>query len=240
MEGQQVPEVILKTRKNGAWEDVNTKDFFAGKTVVLFSLPGAFTPTCSSTHLPRYEQIFPALQKEGVDIVACMSVNDGFVMDSWGKDQNCKNVVLLPDGNCEFTDAMGMTCDKQDAGFGKRSWRYSMLVKDGKIEKIFAEPVQNGDPFLVSDADTMFKYLNPKADIPPSVLLFTKEGCSFCKKAKELLTGKGLGYEEVVCGLNGSVSLAALRAVADAVTTPQVFMNGKLIGGYDDLAKFLA
>src|SRR3954453_6878081 len=164
-EGQRVPTVTFHLRENNAWKDVTTDELFAGKTVVVFSLPGAFTPTCSSTHLPRYNELAPAFHANGVDSILCISVNDTFVMNEWAKDQEADNVVLVPDGNGEFTEGMGMLVDKTDLGFGKRSCRYSMLVKDGVVQKMFIEPQKPGDPFEVSDADTMLQYINPKAKL---------------------------------------------------------------------------
>lgn len=163
----KVPNVVLKTRipDNGEyrWHDVNTKDLFEGKKVIVFSLPGAFTPTCSSTHLPGYEQKYDELKKLGIDEVYCLSVNDAFVMNAWAKDQHVTKVKLLPDGSGDFTREMGMLVKKDNLGFGERSWRYSMLVDDGKIEKIFVEPGFTNDcpidPFEVSDVDTMIEYL---------------------------------------------------------------------------------
>ncbi|NNL99440.1 MAG: peroxiredoxin, partial [Gammaproteobacteria bacterium] len=136
-EGQRVPSVTFRTREDYAWVDVTTDDIFKGKTVVVFSLPGAFTPTCSSTHVPRYNQLAPAFRASGVDEIVCVSVNDAFVMNSWKEDQEADQIRFLPDGNGEFTDGMGLLVGKEDLGFGKRSWRYSMLVKDGVIEKMF-------------------------------------------------------------------------------------------------------
>ena len=136
-EGQKVPHVIFRTREDNQWMDVTTDDLFAGKTVVVFSLPGAFTPTCSSTHLPGYNELAPVFKENGVDNIVCISVNDTFVMNEWMKDQQANNLTVIPDGNGEFTEGMGMLVDKTDLGFGKRSWRYSMLVKDGLIEKMF-------------------------------------------------------------------------------------------------------
>ncbi len=168
----QVPDVVFKTRVRDEsiggenpfrWQDVTTKDVFSGKKVIVFSLPGAFTPTCSSTHLPRYEALYDELKALGIDEVYCMSVNDAFVMYQWGLKLGAKNVKLLPDGNGEFNRKMGMLVEKSNLGFGMRSWRYSMLVNNGKIEKLFAEPGYSDncetDPFEVSDADTMLAYL---------------------------------------------------------------------------------
>ncbi|MCJ8278625.1 MAG: peroxiredoxin [Rivularia sp. ALOHA_DT_140] len=169
---EQVPNVVFKTRVRDEsvpgpnpyrWEDKTTKDIFAGKKVVVFSLPGAFTPTCSSNHLPRYEELYDEFKAQGVDTIICVSVNDAFVMFQWGKQIGAKTVFLLPDGSGEFTRKMGMLVDKSNLGFGYRSWRYSMLANDGKIEKMFVEPnfADNfpEDPFEVSDADTMLAYL---------------------------------------------------------------------------------
>jgi len=146
-----------------SWQDVTTEDIFADKKVVVFSLPGAFTPTCSSSHLPRYEELYNEFKDQGVDTVVCVSVNDAFVMFQWGKSQGAKNVFLLPDGSGEFTRKMGMLVDKSNLGFGMRSWRYSMLVNDSKIEKMFIEPDFSDncpmDPFEVSDADTMLAHI---------------------------------------------------------------------------------
>lgn len=168
----RVPDVVFKTRVRDEsvegpnpfrWQDLTTEEIFGGKRVVLFSLPGAFTPTCSSTHLPRYEELYDEIKAQGVDAVICLSVNDAFVMFQWGKGQGVKNIFLLPDGNGEFTRKMGMLVEKSNLGFGLRSWRYSMVVDDSKIEKIFIEPDFSDncptDPFEVSDADTMLAYL---------------------------------------------------------------------------------
>ena len=129
-EGQLVPDVTFRLRRNGEWATVTSADIFAGKNVVVFSLPGAFTPTCSSTHLPRFNELAPVFDDQGIDSIVCISVNDPFVMEEWGKDQEAENVFLLPDGNGEFTEKMGLLVDKSDLNFGKRSWRYSMLVRD--------------------------------------------------------------------------------------------------------------
>ncbi len=169
---ERVPDVTFKTRVRDEsvagpnpyrWQDKTTQEIFGGKKIVIFSLPGAFTPTCSSNHLPRYEELYNEFTAQGVEQIICISVNDAFVMFQWGKQQGVDKVFLLPDGNGEFTRKMGMLVEKENLGFGMRSWRYSMLVDDCKIEKIFAEPgfADNAadDPFEVSDADTMLAYL---------------------------------------------------------------------------------
>merc|ERR1711976_400515 len=176
-EGQKVPYVTFAIRDGEQWINRTTDDIFSGKTVVVFSLPGAFTPTCSSTHLPRYNELADVFKQNGVDEIVCVSVNDTFVMNAWAADQESENISLVPDGNGEFTDGMGMLVDKNDLGFGKRSWRYSMLVKDGVIDKMFIEPEKPGDPFEVSDADTMLEYINPRQIKPEPVTIISKIGC---------------------------------------------------------------
>lgn len=237
MEGKKVPQVTFRTRIGGDWKSVTSDDVFKGKTVVVFSLPGAFTPTCSSTHLPRYNELAPAFKANGVDSIVCLSVNDAFVMNEWAKDQEAGNVTLIPDGNGEFSDGMGMLVDKGELGFGKRSWRYSMLVKDGTIERMFVEPQKPGDPFEVSDADTMLAYLNPKAKKPDQVAIFTREGCTFCAKAKALLTEQGYPYVEMK--LDHKVRTKVVGAIAAAQTVPQVFVNGERIGGWEALERWV-
>jgi glutaredoxin-like protein len=236
-EGKKVPEVTFPVRKNNEWVNISTKELFKGKTVVVFALPGAFTPTCSSTHLPGYNELAPVFKENGVDEIVCLSVNDTFVMNEWAKDQEAENITLIPDGNGEFTEGMGMLVDKADLGFGKRSWRYSMLVKDEVIEKMFIEPEVPGDPFEVSDAETMLKYINPKAKKRPLITLFSKVGCPYCAKAKKMLSDKGFDYEDI--SLSKTITTRSLKAVCDATTVPQVFIDGKLIGGSEDLEVYL-
>lgn len=167
-EGDRVPQVTFKTRVRDEsvggenpyrWQDVTTDELFGGKTVVVFGLPGAFTPTCSSTHAPGFEATYDELTAAGVDEVYCVSVNDAFVMKQWADKLGITKVKMLPDGNADFTRGMGMLVKKHNLGFGDRSWRYSMLVKDGVIEKLFVEPGFSDncedDPFTVSDAQTM-------------------------------------------------------------------------------------
>lgn len=238
LEGQNVPSVVFHTRKDDAWVDVSTDDIFKGKTVAVFSLPGAFTPTCSSTHLPRYNELASEFKKRGIDEIVCISVNDTFVMNAWLADQEAENITVIPDGNGEFTKGMGMLVSKEALGFGDRSWRYSMLVKDGKIEKMFIEPVKDGDPFEVSDADTMLKYIDASWVPHESVSIITKPGCQFCAKAKALLKEKGYAFEEIVLGRDASIT--SVRAITGKATAPQVFIGGQYIGGSEDLEAYLA
>jgi peroxiredoxin len=170
-----VPEITFKTRVRDEsvdgpnpfrWEDVTSKDIFDGKTVVVFALPGAFTPTCSSTHLPGYEARYDELKENGVDEVYCLSVNDAFTMFQWGQHQGVQNVKLLPDGSGDFSRGMGMLVRKDNLGFGLRSWRYAMLVENGEVVELFAEAGKEdncaSDPFEVSDADTMLEFVRQR------------------------------------------------------------------------------
>jgi glutaredoxin-like protein len=237
-EGSKVPRVTFHTRRNHEWIDVTTDEVFQGKTIVVFALPGAFTPTCSSTHVPRYNQLAPVLKQHGVDEVICISVNDAFVMNQWRHEQKAFNVTFLPDGNGDFSRGMGMLVPKSELGFGERSWRYSMLVKDGVIEKMFIEPDVPGDPFEVSDADTMLAHIAPRAAKPLDVTVFSREGCPYCVRAKGLLHDAGIDFEELV--LNRDFSESTIRAVSGMSTVPQVFINGDHIGGSEDLEAWLA
>ena len=237
-EGQRIPNITFRTRTDNDWKDLTSEEVFAGKTVIVFSLPGAFTPTCSSSHVPRFNQLAPEFRKNGVDEIVCMSVNDAFVMNEWKETQNAENLTFIPDGNGEFTDAMGLLVGKEGLGFGKRSWRYSMLVKDGVIEKMFIEPEKPGDPFEVSDADTMLSYVAPGESKPLDVTVFSRTGCPHCARAKSLLRNAGIEFETLE--LNAEFSDRTLRAVSGATTVPQIFVNGELVGGADDLERWIA
>ncbi len=237
-EGQRVPDVTFRIRRDNQWAEVSSADLFKGKTVALFALPGAYTPTCSSEHLPGFNRLAPVLKSRGVDDIICLSVNDPFVMNEWAVSQEADNLTLIPDGNGQFTRGMGMLVDKSDLGFGQRSWRYSMLVDDGIVRKMFIEPEKEGDPFEVSDAETLLRYLDPDAQPPEPVTIFTKPGCPFCTRAKALLDAALLPYEEIVIGKG--ISSRTLQAVAGAGTTPQVFIGGRKIGGHEALQAWLA
>ncbi len=175
MNPARVPTAVFHTRVRNddiegpnpfEWKKVTTDELFSGKKVVLFALPGAFTPACSDSHLPGYENSFDSFVEEGVDRVICLSVNDAFVMFQWAKMHNIEKVFMLPDGNGEFTRKMGMLVERTNHGMGMRSWRYSMFVEDGVIQHLFAEPdFQDnppGVPVRVSDAETMLNYLQSR------------------------------------------------------------------------------
>lgn len=174
--GRKVPEVTFRTRVRDEsiegpnpfrWENKSSSDYFKGKRVVLFSLPGAFTPTCSTFQLPDFERLFFEFQAEGVDEIYCISVNDAFVMNAWGKSQNLENVKLIPDGSGEFTRKMGMLVAKDNLGFGMRSWRYAAVINDGVVEKFFEEEGYadncDTDPYGVSAPQNILDTLRAKA-----------------------------------------------------------------------------
>ncbi len=167
-----IPQVTFKTRVRDEsvdgenpfrWQDVSSDQLFSGKKIVILALPGAFTPTCSSTHLPGFEAKYQEFKDLGVDEIYCLSVNDAFTMFKWGKDLGINKVKMLPDGNGDFSRLMGMLVKKENLGFGDRSWRYSMLVDDSVISVLFSEPGKMDncpdDPFTCSDADTLLKHL---------------------------------------------------------------------------------
>ena len=172
---KKVPDVTFRTRVRDEavggpnpfrWEDKTTADYFAGKRVVLFSLPGAFTPTCSTFQLPDFEKLYPEFQAQGIDEIYCISVNDAFVMNAWGKGQNLENVKLIPDGSGEFTRKMGMLVSKDNLGFGMRSWRYAAVINDGVVEQWFEEEGYSdnceSDPYGVSSPQNILQKLQEK------------------------------------------------------------------------------
>ncbi len=236
-EKQPVPQVTFRTRRGEEWVNLDSRDIFNGRNVIVFSLPGAFTPTCSSSHLPGYNQLARAFKEKGVDEIVCISVNDTFVMNEWARDQNAEHVTLLPDGNGEFTEKMGMLVDKSDIGFGARSWRYSMVVKNGVIDKMFIEPDVPGDPFEVSDAETMLNYISP-GETPKVMVLFSRTGCSHCTTARKLLIEKDISFEELIIGKD--VTVLALKAIAGQTASPQAFIDGRHIGGLKEIEQFLS
>lgn len=234
--GQRVPQVTFKIREDYKWVTKTSNDIFVHKRVVLFALPGAFTPTCSSVHLPRYNELYDTFRSYGIDDVVCLSVNDSFVLNEWKKAEKADKITMLPDGNGEFSRALGFLVNKSDLCFGERSWRYSMVVNDGVIEKMFIEPEEEGDPYGESSAEKMLQYLNPEAHLPASITIFTKHGCVYCARAKELLRQKNLPFEELT--LNDQFTIKTVKAISNSTKLPQVFINGEHIGGAEDLEKY--
>ena len=173
MQDHYVPNTTFMTRVRDEsiggdnpyrWEHVTTDDLFAGKKVILFSLPGAFTPTCSTFQLPNFEKMADEFKAQGIDEIYCMSVNDSFVMNAWAKSQNLQNVKVIPDGSGHFTRHMGMLVDKDNLGFGMRSWRYAVIVNDKKVTHWFIEPGKEDncgtDPYGESSPENIFKALS--------------------------------------------------------------------------------
>lgn len=160
---QTVPNCTFKFRRDGEFVDVTTQDLFAGKRVVLFSLPGAFTPTCSTFQLPGFELDYQKFKDAGIDEVYCVSVNDAFTMNAWGKDQNIQNVKLIPDGNGDFTDGMGMLVEKFNLGFAMRSWRYAAVIDNGVVEWMVEEPGRSDnceeDPYVETTPEKVLEYV---------------------------------------------------------------------------------
>lgn len=169
MENKQVPNVTFKVRVKNAgtgefeWAYPTTDDYFSGKRVVVFSLPGAFTPTCSTFQVPGFDALYDDICANSIDDVYCISVNDGFVMNAWGRDQKLRNLTLIPDGSGEFTRLMGMLVAKDNVGFGMRSWRYAMVVNNGVIEKFFEEPGREdncqSDPYGETTPEAVLEYV---------------------------------------------------------------------------------
>jgi glutathione-dependent peroxiredoxin len=235
--GAQVPSVDLAELKDGSVQRIQSEDLFAHRRVILFALPGAFTPTCSTAHVPGYSARLQDFKRAGIDEVICLSVNDPFVMDAWQRAEKADGLRFIADPYGEFTNSMGMAIDHRDAGLGTRSWRYSMLIDDGKIEAMFIEPDLPGDPFEVSDADTLWKHLRPNEKSTETVFMLARHGCQHCARAKELLTNRGISFEAIYLG--DDLTMQGVRAASGKATVPQIFIGGKLIGGADQLAAHL-
>ena len=162
-EQYEVPQVEFVFRENGEFVTRTISDLFAGKRVVIFSLPGAFTPTCSAYQLPGFEEKYNEFAALGIDAIYCISVNDGFVMNAWAKDQVIEKVQLIPDGNAHFTRSMGQLVRKSNLGFGERSWRYAAVVDNQIIEKLFEEPGKGDnaqdDPYGETTPEAVLEYV---------------------------------------------------------------------------------
>ena len=172
-EDYQVPQVEFVFRENGEFVTKPSLDLFTGKRVVIFSLPGAFTPTCSAYQLPGFEEQYEEFIQLGIDDIYCISVNDGFVMNAWAKEQGIEKVKLIPDGNAFFTRSMGYLVNKSNLGFGQRSWRYAAVVENGVIEKMFVEDGMRDnadtDPYEVSTPEAVLEYVKSTVREPASV-----------------------------------------------------------------------
>jgi len=236
--GSNIPSVQLAELREGSVKHLDSADLFKGRRVILFALPGAFTPTCSTAHVPGYVAKLRDFRQAGIDDVVCLSVNDPFVMEAWQRSEKADGVRFIADSYGEFTQAMGMSIDHRDASLGTRSWRYSMLVDDGKIERMFIEPDVAGDPFEVSDADTMWKYLRPNEKSSSPAFMLARHGCPHCARAQALLKAHGVSYEAIYLG--DELTMQGVKAASGTATVPQIFIDGKLIGGADQLASHFA
>ena len=154
--GDSIPDVTLKIMGENGPEDISTADVFSGKKVVMFAVPGAFTPTCSNAHVPGFVANADKIKEKGVDTIVCISVNDAFVMDAWGKAGNAEEIMMVGDGNCELANALGVTMDGSGFGLGTRSMRYSLVAEDGKITTLNLE---QGGAYEVSSADAILEVL---------------------------------------------------------------------------------
>jgi glutaredoxin-like protein len=204
----------------------------------VFALPGAFTPTCSAAHVPRFEQLAGELAARGIDAIYCIAVNDPYVMAAWAASLGVARVRMLADPQGAFSGALGLLADKRAAGLGLRSRRYAMLVRDGVVERAFVERAGDGDPFAVSDADTLLAYLDPESPALVAITVVARRSCPHCMRAKRLLAARKLPFETIE--LDERVTTTTVRALTGRSTVPQVFIQGRLIGGADELERHLA
>ena len=235
--GTKVPPVDLAELRDGKVERVRSAELFDNRKVILFALPGAFTPTCSTAHVPGFVAKLKDFQSAGIDDIVCLSVNDPYVMEAWQRSEKASGIRFIADPFGEFTEAMGMSVDHRGASLGMRSWRYSMLVDNGRIVQMFIEPDVEGDPFEVSDADTMWKHLRPNQKSAGLAFMLARHGCPHCARAQELLQGANIPFEAIYLG--DDLTMQGVKAASGMATVPQVFMEGKLIGGADQLSHYL-
>jgi glutathione-dependent peroxiredoxin len=234
MTGHRIPNVTFRIRENYKWVTKTTDDFFRDRRVIVFALPGAFTPVCSTLHLPAYNDLYDTLRSFGIDDIYCLAVNDSFVLEAWKKAEKAFKITMLPDVDGEFTRKLGFLVDRNDISLSKRSWRYSMIVNNKVIEEMFIEPEGEGsDPFGESSAEAVLKYLNPSAKMPSSITIFTKLGCEFCEEAKDILRHNRVPFEELI--LNQHFSIKTVKALSDSTSLPQVFIDGKRISNIQDI-----
>jgi peroxiredoxin/glutaredoxin len=237
-EGALVPDVELAELSDGKATRLSSRELFQGRRVILFALPGAFTPTCSTAHVPGYVARLKDFRAAGIDDVVCLSVNDPFVMEAWQRSEKADGIRFVADPYADFTQAMGMSVDHRDASLGTRSWRYSMLVENGTIAKMFIEPDVPGDPFQVSDAETLFRFLCPNQVTLGPAFMLARHGCPHCARAKRLLDERGITVEAIYLG--DELTMQGVKAASGASTVPQVFLGGALVGGADQLAAYLS
>lgn len=236
--GSRIPAVELVELREGNVARIGTEELFSGRRVIVFALPGAFTPTCSTAHVPGYLARLKDFHEAGIDDVICLSVNDPYVMDAWQRAEKAEGIRFIADPFGEFTESMGMLADHRGESLGNRSWRYSMLVENGMIEAMFIEADGPGDPFEVSDADTLWKHLRPNDKRAGSAFMLARHGCPHCARAKALLDKNDIQFEAIYVG--EGVTMQGVKAASGSATVPQIFIGGKLIGGADDLMEYIS
>jgi glutathione-dependent peroxiredoxin len=236
--GTRIPQGQLAELRDGKVQRLSSADLFAKRRVIMFALPGAFTPTCSTAHVPGYLARRKDFEQAGIDDVVCLAVNDPYVMEAWQRSEKADTLRFVADPLGEFTRAMGMSVDHREASLGDRSWRYSMLVEDEVITKMFIEADVPGDPFEVSDADTMLNYLKPNRQRSQSAFMLARHGCPHCARAQEMLKQNDISFEAIYLG--DDLTMQGVKAAAGKTTVPQVFIDGSLIGGADQLASYLS
>ena len=236
--GTQVPSTELAELRDGSVRRFSSHELFDQRRVILFALPGAFTPTCSTAHVPGYIARLQDFRDTGIDEIVCLAVNDPYVMDAWRRAEKAGGIRFVADPFAEFTRAIGMTMNHPENFLGERSRRYSMLINDGHIETMFIEADGPGDPFKVSDAETMWQYWRPNEKGHKTAFMLARRGCPFCAKARALLDEHGIVHDAVYLG--EELSMLGVRAASGETTLPQVFIEGKLIGGADQLEAYLS
>jgi len=229
--GRPFPDVTLRLA-DPPHEKIGSRAFVAGERVALIGLPGAFTPTCTGLHVPRFEELADDLADAGVERILCTAVNDAFVMDAWRRALGTTRIEYAGDGNGDLHRELGLLRDMREDGMGERARRYTMLIRDGTIERAWIEPDEEGDPFEVTTADVMLQYLRPEAH-PLDVMVFTRPDCAWSRRALQALDAAHIPYRTAEVGPRG------LRGVAGSQTTPQVFVGGQHIGGCEDLEAWL-
>ena len=229
--GRPLPDVTLRLA-DPPHEKIGSRAFVGSGRVALIGLPGAFTPTCTGLHVPRFEELADELAQAGVSRILCTAVNDAFVMDAWRHSLRTTRIEYAGDGNGDLHRALGLLRDMRDEGMGERARRYTMLVRDGTIEKAWVEADEAGDPFAVTTADVMLHHLRPDAH-PLDVMVFTRPNCGWSRRALQALDAAHIPYRTAEVGPRG------LRGVAGRQTTPQVFVDGEHIGGCEDLEAWL-
>lgn len=236
IEGLVIPDTTIH-RFDGSFTQINSRELFENKRVIIFSPIGAYTPTCSEQHLPRYEELYRTFKQAGIQEVYCVAVNDAFVMNSWAERLRIKHVKMIPDGNGDLCRNLGCLVDRSDVGFGLRSYRFAMVVDNNRIEKVFVEAEDFG--FTSTDADSLLNYVSPSVSAPPRVAILTKAGCAACEKTKSLLTAKKLTFVELPLP-DHSRPIAVGAITGGSASVPQVFVDGKLIGGSEAVELWLS